>query len=263
MSRDETTSSSNSNRRDYGLIIAKRSILLSKTYAIIGCGLAVFAIFLANVSAPLSGLNPGGNGSGGINNLGSTSGNISAFYASSSVVSLIAVPLMVFASLSFSMPVQLLYVYDKNNGVLEYFLSLGMDQADVYKGYLKAALILSSVLLSLEIGLNALVGLFLGANRILLVEISVLALAISLAVVSFVTIAMMAFSSLQKQRTGSNQPLGMGLGVLVVIPAYVLPLLIPSRALFIDLVVALVVVVLALVTFLLSSRLIKREKLLP
>ncbi len=41
------------------------------------------------------------------------------------------------------MPVILLYVYDKNNGVLEHLLSIGWNQNDIFKQYLKAALFLA------------------------------------------------------------------------------------------------------------------------
>src|SRR5271157_5415026 len=36
-------------------------------------------------------------------------------------------------------PVFFLFVYDKNAGVLEYLLAVGMDQRDIFMGYLKAA----------------------------------------------------------------------------------------------------------------------------
>src|SRR6202011_2842298 len=75
---------------------------------------------------------------------------------------LISVPLQVFAALAFTTPVLLLYVYDKNNGVLEYFLSLGMDQGDIYRRYLKAALILSSGLVGFEVSINTAAGLIEG-----------------------------------------------------------------------------------------------------
>lgn len=43
--------------------------------------------------------------------------------------------------------------------------------------------------------------------------------------VAFSTVLMTAFSSLQKQRVGANQPLGIGLGVTLVMPSYILPLI--------------------------------------
>ena len=45
--------------------------------------------------------------------------------SSSAPIFLLPVSFMSFGLLIFTMPVILLYVYDKNNGVLEYLLSLG------------------------------------------------------------------------------------------------------------------------------------------
>jgi hypothetical protein len=74
---------------------------------------------------------------------------------------------------------------------------------------------------------------------------------------------MMSFSSLQKQRVGSNQPLGMAIGIFIVLPAYLGPLVAPSLGLEIDLLLAGLIVVLSFLMYLSSSRLISREKLLP
>ncbi|MHB1868111.1 MAG: hypothetical protein ACYCPP_04110, partial [Nitrososphaerales archaeon] len=81
--------------------------------------------------------------------------------------------------------------------------------------------------------------------------------------ISFVTIAMMAFSSLQKQRVGSNQPLGMGFGVMLVLPTYFIPIVAPAFTIVGDLIIAVVVTISSLVLFLFASKLIRREKLLP
>jgi hypothetical protein len=240
--------------KDYGIIIAKRSISLSKSYVVVSIVLSVFAVSIGSIGRLLSGLSvtstiPSSNSSGTIE--------------LQSVFPLISIPLMVISALVFTTPVLLLYVYDKNNGVLEYFLSLGMDQGDVYKSYLKASLFLVSILLVFEIFGNALVGLVAGLGQNLIVEIATLTPVIALSAVSFVTIIMMAFSSLQKERVGSNQPLGIAIGVFLVLPTYAMPFVFPSFAVFGDLAVASVIVVLALVTFFLASRLIRREKLLP
>ena len=58
---------------------------------------------------------------------------------------LLAVPLDMVPLLMIATPVVLLFVYDKNNGVLEYLLSLGMTQRDIYMRYLKAALLLTFI----------------------------------------------------------------------------------------------------------------------
>jgi hypothetical protein len=87
---------------------------------------------------------------------------------------------------------------------------------------------------------------------------------VSLSIVSFVTMAMMAFSSLQRQRAGANQPLGLALGALLVMPTYLAPWLLPFVAVVaLDLAEAIAIAVLAMLLFLLSGRLISREKLLP
>ena len=164
----------------------------------------------------------------------------------------------------FATPVLLLYVYDKNNGVLEYFLSLGMNQGDIYRQYLKAALILASGLVGLEVVNQRRRGTDRRARtRLLLLEVSGLVVALAIPAVSFGTLVMMSFSSLQKQRVGANQPLGMAIGVFMVLPAYILPLVFPSLAIAIDLLLAMVIAALSLVMYLSSSRLISREKLLP
>lgn len=176
---------------------------------------------------------------------------------------LISVPLQVFAALAFATPVLLLYVYDKNNGVLEYFLSLGMDQGDIYRRYLKASLLLTGGLVVFEIVANLVAGLIQRVNLLDLLELSSLVAIIALPVVSLVTMVMMAFSSLQKQRIGSNQPLGIALGVALVFPSYVGPLAVPSFAIPIDITIAVSVTVLTIVMLVLAGRLISREKLLP
>jgi type III secretory pathway component EscV len=87
--------------------------------------------------------------------------------------------------------------------------------------------------------------------------------ALAIPVVSSEAQIMMSFSSLQKQRVGSNQPLGMAFGVFMVIPAYIIPLVFPALALTIDLLLASAIAVLSVTLYLSSSRLISREKLLP
>ena len=148
--------------RDYGIIIAKRSISLSKTYIVVSVGLSAVAVSLGSVGHILNGLSLN-------QTLPSTSGGTIELQ---SVFPLISIPLMVFSALAFTTPVLLLYVYDKNNGVLEYFLSLGMDQGDVYRSYLKASLFLASILLVFEIPGNALVGLLAGVGHSQIAEIA-------------------------------------------------------------------------------------------
>jgi len=238
---------------DQGVIIAKRSISLSKTYGVVGGFLAVLSVLIANLPRLVGSLTP--------TELPANSTGTAGLSLQS--VSLISVPLQVFAAVAFTTPVLLLYVYDKNNGVLEYFLSLGMDQGDIYRHYLKAALILSSTLITFEVALNIVVGIIEGSDRFLLLGVPGLVVAISIPVVSLTTLAMIAFSSLQKQRVGSNQPLGVAIGIFIVMPAYVAPLVEPSLAVILDLLLAVIVVMLSLLMYFLSSKLVNREKLLP
>ena len=222
---------------------------------IFGIGLSVFAIGLTNSWHELTGLTVSGFPSA--NNI--DGGKIALV----STYPRVSVPLMIFATLTFTTPVILLYVYDKNNGVLEYFLSLGMDQKDIYMSYLKGALLLASSMLAYEVAANISLSVASRADELIVAEESALAVAIGLPVVSLVTIVMMAFSTMQKQRVGSNQPLGIGIGVLMVLPTYFVPFLPVGLVLPVELTIAGVIVGLSLLMFLLASSLIRREKLLP
>jgi hypothetical protein len=237
-----------------GAIIAKRSVSLSKTYLVVGVFMALLGVLISSLSGVTGGLS--------ITGIPVNAANTGGLGVADALP-LVSVALQVIAAITFSIPVLMLYVYDKNNGVLEYFLSLGMNQGDVYRQYLKAALILSSGLVGFEIVINLVAGLMEGASGVLLLEVCGLVVVLALPVVSFDALIMMSFSSLQKQRVGSNQPLGMAIGVFMVMPAYLIPLVVPSLAFVFDLLLAGVIAVLSLLTYLSSSRLISREKLLP
>jgi len=81
---------------------------------------------------------------------------------------------MSLSAVLFALPVIMLYVYDKNNGVLEYLLSTGLDQLDVFKGYVKASLVLATCLLVFAVTLNTVVGVLFGTSLILLATIAIL-----------------------------------------------------------------------------------------
>ncbi len=232
------------------IIIAKRSLNLGITYAVIGAIISVIGIVFSNLAVLTS---------SNLTNVPSESSGKQAL----STFPLLAIPMITFGALALATTVVILYVYDKNNGVLEYFLSVGMDQQDIYMGYLKASLLLATILLVIVIPIDIVTGLLLGNDRILLLDISFLTPLLALSTVSFVNIIMMAFSSLQKQRVGSNQPLGIALGFVVVMPTYVVPFVFPSFATQIDLIIIACIDGLSLGMFFLASRLIKREKLLP
>jgi hypothetical protein len=180
-------------------------------------------------------------------------------------VFLVSVPFMVFGMLIFAAPVFLLYVYDKNNGVLEYLLSLGWNQSSIFKRYLKAALFLALTLFIGEFAANVAVSVVAGTQSVILLGLVVLALtaALGFSVVSLVTVAMVAFSSLQKQRVGGNSPLALSLGVAIAFPTWFAYNLGFFAGVLIDLLIAAVASVLSIVLLILSSRLIRREKMLP
>lgn len=235
---------------DQGMIIAKRSVSLTKSYPIIGVVLSLVGLGLSGLSGALRSIpttGPAGAAQGG---------DIAA------AVPYLAVPLQALAALLFATPVLLLFVYDKNNGVLEYLLSLGMTQRDIYRQYLKAALILAAVIVAFGAVVDLVSGAVLG-DLALTAGIAVLVVAMGVSAVSFGTILMMSFSSLQKQRVGSNQPLGMTIGVFLVLPTYILPFVAPEYAFPVDLVLAGIIVTLSLATYFVAGRLISREKLLP
>ena len=110
----------------------------------------------------------------------------------------ISVALLSLSAVLFSLPVVMLFVYDKNNGVLEYLLSTGLDQLDIFKGYVKASFALAIYLLAFAIILNTIVGGFLRTSLSLLASIAVLTFTIGVSEVFLVSVCMVAFSSLQK-----------------------------------------------------------------
>jgi len=157
----------------------------------------------------------------------------------------------------------MLFVYDKNNGVLEYLLSTGLDQLDIFKGYVKASLVLASYLLVFAIILNTVVGVLLGTSMTMLVSIAILSFVIGISEVFLVSVCMVAFSSLQRTPMGANQPLGVIIGVVPMFPALILPLVFPTYAIVVDLTIAAITLIISLALLLSIGRLISREKLLP
>lgn len=227
-------------------IIMRRSVNLSKTYLLIAGFMAVLAIGFSAIPHFASGM---GAGEIPIDVESYFSFFFIAFGAMTAV--LIATPVM------------LLFVYDKNNGVLEYLLSTGMTQSGIFRGYLQASLALAAMLLAVLALGNAALTLLLGGNVALLPVKAALMFMMGISVVAFTAVLMMAFSSLQKQRVGANQPLGIGIGVFLVMPSYLLPAIFPEIGLTIVALNAIIGAGLGLAAFVLSGRLIKREKLLP
>ncbi|HUK85149.1 MAG TPA: hypothetical protein VLU95_04735 [Candidatus Acidoferrum sp.] len=222
------------------LVFAKRSLNLSKIMAGLGLGLAALGIFVIFALSLLAG-------------------------SSSAAVFFLPVSFMSLGLLIFTMPVTLLYVYDKNNGVLEYLLSLGWNQSDVFKQYLKAALFLAVIFFTGE-GVAILVaGAISGSMGVFLLDLLVLFLTafLGFSVVSLVAMAMMAFSSLQKQRVGANSPLGTAIGVPFIFPIFYLSFIGFIPELIVVLSLCVLAGALSGSLLLLSSRLIRREKMLP
>ena len=222
------------------LVFAKRSLNLSKIYAGMGVALAGLGIFILFALSLLAG-------------------------SSSAAVFSLPVSFMSLGLLIFTMPVTLLYVYDKNNGVLEHLLSLGWNQSYVFKQYLKTSLVLAGLFFTGEAAAILIAGAISGSMNVFLLDLLTLALTafLGFSVVSLVTIAMMAFSSLQKQRVGANTPLGMALGVPFILPTFYLSFLGFIPEFIIVLTLSIVAGALSAGLFLLSSKLIRREKMLP
>ena len=131
------------------LVFAKRGLSLSKFQAGLGLFLAAFGILVIVALDFLAG-------------------------SSSAPVFLLSVSFMSFGLLMFTTPVILLYVYDKNNGVLEYLLSLGWSQSDVFKQYLKAALFLALTLFVGEAGAVLIAGAVVGSLAVFLLDLLML-----------------------------------------------------------------------------------------
>jgi len=231
-------------------VTMKRSTKLSKSYIIIGSITAIYGVILSNIMTIIPSVIP-------------ADMNTPIPIDLTSNFPLLSIALLSMSAVLFALPVIMLYVYDKNNGVLEYLLSTGLDQLDIFKGYVKASLVLATYLLIFAVTLNTIVGVLLGTTLTLLVTIAILTFAIGISEVFLVTVCMVAFSSLQRTQMGANQPLGVIVGIIPMFPALILPIVFPTCAIIVDLSIA-AITLLASTAFLLSTgRLIRREKLLP
>lgn len=170
------------------------------------------------------------------------------------------VPFAAVVGLIATTPVYLLFVNDKSVGVLEYLLAVGMDQRDIFWGYLKAALLLSLVVMIPMVGLNALLA---RGGPAVSAAAGGLALVTGTSDVALVTVLMTAYSSLQRRPTGMNSPVGITIGILLVIPEFFLIALVGAAILWVDTAAALGILATSLVLLLSLDRLVKREKLLP
>ncbi len=227
-------------------VTMKRSVRLSRAYFVLGIVITVYGIVLSNIMSiiPAGSVNP-------------------APIDLSSNFPILSVALLSLSALLFSLPVVMLFVYDKNNGVLEYLLSTGLDQLDIFKSYVKASLTLATYLLIFATIFNTVVGFILGTSPSLLASMAVLTYAIGISEVFLVTVCMVAFSSLQKTPMGANQPLGVVIGIIPMFPALLLPIVFPAYAIVVDLLIAVITLFVSLVLLRSIGRLILREKLLP
>ena len=225
-----------------------RSLGLSRTYLVLGVGMSIYGTIMANLLSliPSSPADPG-----------------SAPIELVNTFPVLSVAILSLSAVLFSLSVVMLFVYDKNNGVLEYLLSTGLDQLDIFKGYVKASLLLAASLLIFSTAFNTAVGLYLGTSWVLLGIVAILTFAIGISEVLLVTVSMMAFSSLQKTPMGANQPLGVIIGIIPMFPALILPLVFPSYAIIIDALIAAATLLVSLALLLSVRSLILREKLLP
>jgi hypothetical protein len=227
------------------IITIKRAVSLSRTHV----GLAIFMALLSIIL---------------ISTNGTAASTAKAAAKGAVTIQGLIVPLMILPAVIIVTPIILLYVYDKNNGLLEYFLSLGMTQEDIYKRYLKAALLLGFIFLVVDGLVQLSVGVLLGGILTYLAETITVSIVIGISIVSLLLMVMMSVSSLQKSRMGGNQPLGLIIGFVMVIPDYVIPFIPPaSLSLELEILQAAIIAIAAITMLFLSNRLIKREKLLP
>ncbi len=176
------------------------------------------------------------------------------------VLTNLTVPFATLAGLMITTPVYLLFVNDKNAGVLEYLLAVGMDQRDVFMGYLKAALMLSLLAMVPPVLVNFVLS---PAGPVLALEIGALALVTGLADVALVTVLMTGFSSMQRRPTGMNSPLGIGVGIIVIFPEFILISALGVSIIWLNAGLAIAVLGAALLLLLSLGRWIRREKFLP
>ena len=231
-------------------VTMKRSTHLSKSYIIMGTFLTIYGVILSNLMSIIPSMIP-------------TDINTPAPIDLTSNFPLLSIAMLSMAAVLFALPVIMLFVYDKNNGVLEYLLSTGLDQLDIFKGYVKASLVLATYLMVFAIVLNTVVGVLLGTSLTMLASIAILTFAIGVSEVFLVSVCMIAFSSLQRTPMGANQPLGVIVGVVPMFPALILPLVFPTYAIVVDLAIAAITLLASLALLLSTGRLIRREKLLP
>jgi hypothetical protein len=252
------------------VITAKRALGFGKMYIVIALFIALISITILNYGYLSKAISLAGNMTSNSVSSNTMTTNGVAAGAQSSIQNdgtpLLQVPFDVLPSIMLVTPIVILFVYDKNNGVLEYMLSLGMTQRDIYLRYLKAAILIVIVYLLFFASANAAYSYIkFGAKTAMSVlQILLVAAIIALSTVAFMITMMMTFSSLQKSRAGGNQPLAITLGMVGVIPGYLIPFAFSfTTGIAIEVAEAIIISLVALVLLALSGKLIKREKILP
>lgn len=221
-----------------------RSARMGVVYVAISIGMAIFITVSFGIGA----------------RAGSVISNSGQAFDLGSVFGLMLVPFVAIFGLIITTPTYLLFASDKNAGVLEYLLATGMSQRDVFWGYLKAALMLSLLPMApavlINIGLSTFGPLY-GA------EVGALGVVTGLADVALVTFLMTGFSAMQRKPTGMNSPVGITIGVFLVFPEFLLLFLLQGAIIWLDLAIAVALIVTTVLLLSSVDRLIMREKLLP
>jgi hypothetical protein len=231
------------------IVAAKRALGLNKFYVAIAVAIGLGVLFVLNPAYA-----------------NASSHTTSAGPATVTTTSLLAVPFSVLPMMTLTTPMVVLFVYDKNNGVLEYLLSLGITQGEIYARYLKAALLVAVSYLLTFGTLNLVYSFARFGTAYLSRMLVILGIGgvIAVSTVAFIMAMMMIFSSLQKSRSGGNQPLAVSLGLVGVLPGYIIPFVLPyDTAIAVEIAQGAIIAVLAITLIFMSPRLVRREKFLP
>jgi hypothetical protein len=254
-------------RENQTIVTAKRALGLSKMYLAIAIILGIAVVFFLDptyLGAASTSNSISNNSTASSSNSIASTGHLKSAIVSS--VALLAVPFSILPMLMLTTPMVILFVYDKNNGVLEYLLSLGMTQRQIYARYLTAALLIASLYIlifgALNIGYSYLTsGSQFTAELLLILTIGGI---IAISTVAFMITMMMIFSVLQKSRAGGNQPLAITLGLVGVGPGYIIPFIFTfNTAIIVEIIQAAIIAGVTITLVASSGKLVKREKLLP
>lgn len=247
-------------RENQVIVTAKRALGINKLYIVIAIIIGLGVLFLLNPT--VVNLSKSTNS---VVNIGSIA-SAKAGANSKQGLPLLAVPFSVLPMMMLTTPMVILFVYDKNNGVLEYLISLGMTQRDIYTRYLKAALLIGASYLLIFGALNMIYSFVLFGTTYLSAMLIILSIGALIAVstVAFMMTMMMIFSSLQKSRNGGNQPLAITLGIVGFLPGYFIPFIFSyNTALAVEILQGAIIGGVAILLIVMSSSMINREKFLP